>query len=53
MILPLCKSTVPPSSVWRWTSTASPATADGRFAIAQRIVKAANAVGIPNEDILH
>ena len=28
-----------------------PATADGRFAIAQRIVKAANAVGIPNEDI--
>jgi len=28
-----------------------PATAEGRFAIAQRIVKAANAIGIPNEDI--
>ena len=51
MILPLCKKYGAAVVGLALDEHGIPATADGRFAIAQRIVKAANAVGIPNEDI--
>ena len=50
-ILPLCKKYGAAVVGLALDEHGIPATADGRFAIAQRIVKAANAVGIPNEDI--
>ena len=50
-ILPLCKKYGAAVVGLALDEHGIPATADGRFAIAQRIVKAANAIGIPNEDI--
>ncbi|MDY4773741.1 MAG: dihydropteroate synthase, partial [Gemmiger sp.] len=50
-ILPLCKKYGAAVVGLALDEHGIPATAEGRFAIAQRIVKAANAIGIPNEDI--
>ena len=50
-ILPLCKKYGAAVVGLALDKGGIPPTADGRFAIAQRIVAAANAAGIPNEDI--
>ena len=50
-ILPLCKKYGAAVVGLALDKGGIPPTAEGRFAIAQRIVAAANAAGIPNEDI--
>ena len=50
-ILPLCKKYGAAVVGLALDKGGIPPTADGRFAIAQRIVATANAAGIPNEDI--
>ena len=50
-ILPLCKKYGASVVGLALDKGGIPPTAEGRFAIAQRIVAAANAAGIPNEDI--
>ena len=50
-ILPLCKKYGAAVVGLALDEHGIPATAEGRFAIAKRIVDAANAAGIPNEDI--
>ena len=50
-ILPLCKKYGAAVVGLALDKDGIPPTAEGRFAIAQRIVAAANAAGIPNEDI--
>ena len=50
-ILPLCKKYGAAVVGLALDKGGIPPTAEGRFAIAQRIVDAANAAGIPNEDI--
>lgn len=50
-ILPLCKKYGAAVVGLALDNGGIPPTAEGRFAIAQRIVAAANAAGIPNEDI--
>ena len=50
-ILPLCKKYGAAVVGLALDEHGIPATAEGRFAIAKRIVVAANAAGIPNEDI--
>ena len=50
-ILPLCKKYGAAVVGLALDKEGIPPTAEGRFAIAQRIVAAANAAGIPNEDI--
>lgn len=50
-ILPLCKKYGAAVVGVALDKGGIPPTAEGRFAIAQRIVAAANAAGIPNEDI--
>mgnify|MGYP004457469685 FL=1 len=50
-ILPLCKKYGAAVVGLALDKGGIPPTAEGRFAIAQRIVTAANAAGIPNEDI--
>ena len=50
-ILPLCKKYDAAVVGLALDKDGIPPTAEGRFAIAQRIVAAANAAGIPNEDI--
>lgn len=50
-ILPLCKKYGAAVVGLTLDESGIPATAEGRFAIAQKIVAAANAAGIPNEDI--
>ena len=50
-ILPLCKKYGAAVVGLALDENGIPASAEGRFAIAKRIVAAANAAGIPNEDI--
>ena len=50
-VLPLCKKYGAAVVGLALDEHGIPATAEGRFAIAKRIVDAANAAGIPNEDI--
>ena len=50
-ILPLCKKYGAAVVGLALDENGIPSSADGRFAIAKRIVAAANAAGIPNEDI--
>lgn len=50
-ILPLCKKYGAAVVGLALDKGGIPPTAEGRFALAQRIVAAANAAGIPNEDI--
>ncbi len=50
-ILPLCKKYGAAVVGLALDENGIPSSAEGRFAIAKRIVAAANAAGIPNEDI--
>ncbi|MGN0984666.1 MAG: homocysteine S-methyltransferase family protein [Gemmiger sp.] len=50
-VLPLCKKYGAAVVGLTLDEQGIPASAEGRFAIARRIVEAANAAGIPNEDI--